>query len=156
MAVAGALFVGGGLSGCGQETSAASAPDDQAEILEATVETDQYAAPDLPPIGPSVGDLHVYSGWLLKDSRRVGEGGGSCQITHVDGDKITMQCLFTAELEQGSLTMQSLWVTGANPLDMAITGGTGAYRDAQGTARVWDIATPNERMRAEITHRTRK
>ncbi|MFD1046346.1 hypothetical protein ACFQ1S_12670, partial [Kibdelosporangium lantanae] len=70
----------------------------------------------------------------------------------VDGAKITTQCLLTARLDQGSLTMQSLWVTGESPLDMAITGGTGAYRDAQGTVRVWDIATPNERMRAEITH----
>jgi hypothetical protein len=88
----------------------------------------------------------------LKDGREVGRGGGSCQITHIDGEKITSHCLITMELEQGSLTVQSLWVNGTSPLDMAITGGTGAYRDARGSVRFWDIATTNERMRAEITH----
>ena len=34
---------------------------------------------------------------------------------------------------------------------MAITGGTGAYKGASGTAYYWDIATPDERIRAEIT-----
>ncbi len=148
-----ALLVGGGLSACGQVTGAASASSDRTEILELAVQNDQYAAPDLPPAGPSVGDMYVYSGWLLKDGRRVGQGGGSCQTIQVDGAEITTQCVLTAKLEQGSLTMQSLWVTGDSPLDMAITGGTDAYRDAQGTVRVWDIGTPKERMHAEITHR---
>ncbi|WP_020660777.1 allene oxide cyclase barrel-like domain-containing protein [Amycolatopsis benzoatilytica] len=151
LAAVGALLVAGGLDAYGAETGAAN-PGAHPEILELAVETDQYAAPDLPPAGPSVGDLHVYSGSLLKDGRRVGQGGGSCQIIRIDGASSTMQCLLTARLERGSLTMQSLWVVGENPLDMAVTGGTGAYRDAQGTVQVWDIATPNERMRAEITH----
>jgi hypothetical protein len=60
--------------------------------------------------------------------------------------------VITMELERGSLTVQALWVYGTSPLDMAITGGTGAYRNAQGSVRFWDIATPNERMRAEIIH----
>lgn len=156
MAAIGALLVGGGLSACGEDTSATSTPDDRIEILELTVENDQYAAPDLDPAGASVGDLQVYSGWMMKDGRRVGQGGGSCQSVHVDGARITMQCVITAKLEQGSLTMQSLWVAGESPLDMAITGGTGAYHNAQGTARFWDIATPNERIQAEIIHRTRE
>ncbi|WP_089511520.1 hypothetical protein [Streptomyces sp. NBS 14/10] len=155
VAAAGALLVGGGLRAYGAEVGSASPPE-HPEILELAVENDQYAAPDLPPAGNSVGDLYVYSGWLLKGGRRVGQGGGSCQVIQVDGAKITTQCLLTARLEQGSLTMQSLWVTGESPLDMAITGGTGAYHDAQGTVRVWDIATPKERMRAEITHPARQ
>ncbi|MFI9012067.1 hypothetical protein ACIGNX_32990 [Actinosynnema sp. NPDC053489] len=151
MTVVGSLLVGGGLSARGEGAGSASRPD-RTEVLELAVENDQYAAPDLPPAGPSVGDLHVYSGWLVQDGRRVGQGGGSCQVVQVDGARITTQCLLTVRLERGSLTMQSLWVTGENPLDMAITGGTDAYRDAHGTVRVWDIATPDERMRAEITH----
>ncbi|MGW3963968.1 allene oxide cyclase barrel-like domain-containing protein [Amycolatopsis sp. NPDC005003] len=151
VAAAGSLLAGGGLSARAAETGPANRPG-QPEILELAVENDQYAAPDLPPAGTSVGDLYVYSGWLLKDGHRVGQGGGSCQVVQVDGAKVTAQCVLTGRLEQGSLTMQALWATGESPLDMAITGGTGAYRDAQGTVRVWDIATPNERMRAEITH----
>jgi hypothetical protein len=122
----------------------------QVEVLELGVATEQYATADLGPAGSTVGDMYVYSGSGMKDGREVVHGGGSCQIIHVDGEKITTQCLITMELEGGSLSLQSLWVTGASPLDMAITGGTGGYRNARGSVRFWDIATPNERMRAEI------
>lgn len=94
--------------------------------------------------------MDVYSGNAIKDGHKVGQGGGSCQTIHVDGDKVTMQCLITMELGQGSITMQSIWTRGTSPLDMAISGGTGEYRTARGTVRFWDIATPNERVRAEI------
>ncbi|MDT0319998.1 allene oxide cyclase barrel-like domain-containing protein [Streptomyces millisiae] len=120
------------------------------EILELEVQNDQYVVSDLGQSGPSVGDMHVYSGTAIKDGRSVGRGGGSCQVIHVVGEDLTMQCLITIELEGGSLTMQSLWSAGTSSLDMAITGGTGVYGNVGGTARYWDIATPNERLRAEI------
>ncbi|MEU6881470.1 hypothetical protein [Streptomyces sp. NPDC046712] len=120
------------------------------EVLELKVQNDQYTAADLGPAGPSLGDMDVYSGTAIKDGHNVGRGGGSCQVIHVKGEELTSQCLITMEVEQGSLTMQSLWTKGAASLDMAITGGTGAYRNARGIARFWDIATPNERVRLEI------
>jgi hypothetical protein len=150
-------LIAAALGGCGTDRSeaenqAANPPEAQVEVLEAKAVTDQYAAPDLDPAGPSLGDMYVYSGKAMKDGREVGHGGGSCQFTHVDGEKITTQCVITMELERGSLTVQALWVYGTSPLDMAITGGTGDYRNARGSVRFWDIATPNERMRAEIIH----
>ncbi|MEV4436593.1 hypothetical protein [Streptomyces sp. NPDC049585] len=122
------------------------------EVLDIKIQNDQYAAHDVGPAGPSLGDMDVYSGGIVRDGRTVGRGGGTCQVVHVDGAKLTKQCLLTIELEGGSLTMQSLGVSGTKTLDMAITGGTGIYRDARGSARYWDIATPNERLRAEILH----
>jgi hypothetical protein len=141
------------VGGCGadpDETETQSG--DQVEVLELKVENDQYAALDLDRAEVSLGDMDVYSGNAIRDGRKVGHGGGSCQVIHVDGENITMQCLITMKLEHGSVTMQSLWVRGESPLDMAITGGTGTYRDARGTVRFWDIATPSERVRAEIIH----
>lgn len=139
------------IGGCNAGTGETDTPEgDQVEVLELKVENDQYAALDLNRTGVSVGDMDVYSGNAISDGRKVGRGGGSCQVIHVDGASITMQCLITMQLAQGSVTMQSLWVRGASPLDMAITGGTGAYRNARGTVRFWDIATPSERARAEI------
>ncbi|GAB7180570.1 hypothetical protein ATKI12_0401 [Kitasatospora sp. Ki12] len=121
------------------------------EVLELKVQNDQYEVLDLGAAGPSLGDLDVYSGYSVKDGRNVGRGGGSCQVVQVHGAEITKQCLITMEVEGGSLTMQALWTTGASdPLDMAVTGGTGAYAAARGTVRFWDIGTPNERARAEI------
>ncbi|WP_436943850.1 allene oxide cyclase barrel-like domain-containing protein [Streptomyces sp. SudanB25_2051] len=121
------------------------------EILELKVQNDQYTAADLGPAGPSLGDMDVYSGTAVKDGRSVGRGGGSCQVVHMKGDEVTSQCVITMEVAEGSVTMQSLWTKGAPTLDMAVTGGTGAYRNARGIARFWDIATPNERARLEIT-----
>jgi hypothetical protein len=145
------------IGGCGADRSeaenqAANPPAAQVEVLEGKAVTDQLATPDLDPAGPSLGDMYVYSGNVTNDGREVGHGGGSCQVTHIEGEKITTQCVITMELERGSLTVQALWVYGASPLDMAITGGTGAYHNARGSVRFWDIATPNERMRAEIIH----
>lgn len=139
------------VGGCGVDPDVTETlAGDQVEVLDLKVENDQYAALDLNQAGVSVGDMDVYSGNAMKDGRKVGRGGGSCQVTHLDGEKVTMQCVITMELEHGSVTMQSFWTRGASPLDMAVTGGTGVYRNARGTVRFWDIATPNERARAEI------
>ncbi|WP_228001080.1 allene oxide cyclase barrel-like domain-containing protein [Nocardia australiensis] len=150
-AVIGALAIGGGLSACGADSSEAAGPKQRVEIIEAAALTDQLAAPDLDKPGASIGDLTVFSGGIRQDGREIGHGGGACQNIHIEGNEITMQCVLTAQLERGSLTMQAVWVQGASPLDMAITGGTGAYRGATGTARFWEIGTPDERMRAEVT-----
>ncbi|MCX4538705.1 dirigent protein (plasmid) [Streptomyces sp. NBC_00841] len=122
----------------------------QVEVLELKVQNDQNAYTDLDPKGSSLGDTYVYSGTAIKDGRSVGRGGGSCQVIHINGEALTTQCLITMELKRGSLTMQSLWVSGTSQLDMAITGGTGDFSNARGTVRYWDIATPKERVRAEI------
>ncbi|MFD4764499.1 hypothetical protein ACFWOJ_38570 [Streptomyces sp. NPDC058439] len=124
----------------------------QVEVLELEVRNDQYADTDLNPKGPSLGDAYVYSGAAMRDGRSVGRGGGSCQVIRIKGEELTTQCLITIELKRGSLTMQSLWVSGTNSLEMAITGGTGDFSNARGTAHYWDIATPKERVRAEILH----
>ncbi|WP_407547515.1 hypothetical protein QOM21_00650 [Streptomyces sp. Pv4-95] len=122
----------------------------QVEVLELKIRNEQHAATDLGPEGPSLSDMSVYSGAAIQDGRRVGRGGGSCQVIHVGADELTTQCLITIELERGSLTMQSLSRSGVISLDMAITGGTGDFSKARGTARYWDIATPKERLRVEI------
>jgi hypothetical protein len=144
-----AVAVGGCSAGAAEPPSR---PGEQVEVLELEVDNDQYAAVDLGATGISLGDMDVFSGNAIKDGRAVGRGGGTCQITHIDGAEIARQCMLTMELEHGSVTMQSLWVGGASPLDMAVTGGTGTYRNARGTVRFWDIATPSERARAEIVY----
>ncbi|MDX2296686.1 MULTISPECIES: allene oxide cyclase barrel-like domain-containing protein [Streptomyces] len=133
-----------GVEGAGAETPK------KPEIIEVAVRNDQYTAVDLGPAGPSLGDMDVYSGTAVEDGRSIGRGGGQCQVIHLDGEKTTSQCLITMEVEQGSLTLQSVWTKGTASLDMAITGGTGVYRNARGIARFWDIATPDERVRLEI------
>ncbi|VFB01795.1 allene oxide cyclase barrel-like domain-containing protein [Nocardia cyriacigeorgica] len=144
-------LIAAAVGGCSTSDDDTETPaTEQVEVIELKVQNTQYEALDLGPAGPSLGDMDVYSGNAIQDGRRVGQGGGSCQTLHIDGDRVLMQCVITMELERGSVTMQSTWTRGASPLDMAITGGTGEYRNARGTVRFWDIATPNERVRAEV------
>ncbi|MEU7530579.1 hypothetical protein AB0A74_32960 [Saccharothrix sp. NPDC042600] len=140
-------------AGCGVAQGVPEAPArERVEVLELGVRNDQYQALDFGAPGVSLGDMDVYSGQAVKDGREVGYGGGSCQVISVAGEEVTMQCVITMDLENGSVTMRSQWTRGASPLDMAITGGTGTYRKARGTVRFWDIGTPDERARAEIIH----
>ncbi|MCP2296960.1 hypothetical protein SAMN04244553_1149 [Nocardia amikacinitolerans] len=149
-AAIGALLVGGGLSACGADSDETAGLKQRVEIIEAAALTEQLTVTDLDKPGASLGDMTVYSGSIQQDGREIGHGGGACQNVHIEGDAITMQCVLTAQLERGSLTMQAVWVQDASPLDMAITGGTGEYGGATGTARFWEIGTPQERMRAEV------
>ncbi|BCM72004.1 MULTISPECIES: allene oxide cyclase barrel-like domain-containing protein [Streptomyces] len=128
----------------------AAAPKKRVEVLELKVENLQYESVDVGAAGPSQGDMNAFSGTTSRDGRIVGLGGGTCEVVRIEGDKQTSQCVITARLEKGSLTMQALWERGAPELEMAITGGTGVYKGASGTASYWDIATPDERIRAEI------
>ncbi|MGW2231856.1 allene oxide cyclase barrel-like domain-containing protein [Streptomyces formicae] len=125
---------------------------DRAEVIELQIKDLEYQAIDVGPTGPGPGDMSVFCGTAVENGRTVGRGAGTSQIVSVDGERHTSQAVITIELERGSLTMQSLQASDARSLDMAITGGTGAFKDARGTARYWDIATPRERMRAEILH----
>ncbi|NKX85886.1 allene oxide cyclase barrel-like domain-containing protein [Nocardia coubleae] len=143
-------LIGAVAGGCGTAETETADPPGQVEVLELRVQNIRYEAIDLGPAGPSLGDMDVYSGDAIQDGRAVGHGGGTCQTLRIDGGNATMQCSITMELGNGSITMQSLWRRGTSPLDMAISGGTGDYREARGTVRFWDIATPNERARAEI------
>ncbi|MFE6779708.1 hypothetical protein [Streptomyces sp. NPDC057702] len=136
---------------CTLGTADAHTPEKkQAEIVDLHFNNEQYADNDLAPTGPSLGDMNSYSGTLVEKGKNVGRGGGTCQAVHVDGEKVTMQCLVTLELDRGSLTMQSLADKGANSVEMAITGGTGVYDNARGTVRYWDIGTSYETLRATI------
>ncbi|MET8507704.1 hypothetical protein ABZV60_24080 [Streptomyces sp. NPDC004787] len=128
----------------------ATAPAKHVEILELKVGNLQYDGVDLGPAGPSLGDVSVFSGTTSKDGRVIGLGGGTCEVVRIEGARQTSQCVITARLEGGTLTMQALREGASPDLAMALTGGTGAYAGASGTAFYEDIATPDERIRVEL------
>ncbi|KUF16828.1 allene oxide cyclase barrel-like domain-containing protein [Streptomyces silvensis] len=146
-AVVGVLAVGSAAA----DTSDTSAKD-RTEVIELQMRDLEQKALDLGPKGPSLGDMSIFCATVVENGRTVGRGAGTAQVVYLDGGRRTSQAVITIELERGSLTMQALQPSDARSLDMAITGGTGAFRDARGTAHYWDIATPKERMRAEILH----
>ena len=102
--------------------------------------------------GPSVGDRLIFSAGIFDtDGQRVGRDGADCLIVRIDpteppARQQIVQCTISVQLPDGQITVQGLAQGTENYF--AITGGTGAYREARGEVLARDI-TPL--VEAEIT-----
>ena len=97
---------------------------------------------DLGDPGPSLGDEIVFSEVLRERGREVGMSGGVCVVTEAVApySTLTYHCVATLSLRRGQITLQGLvefqGEDDMTPFTLAITGGTGAYRGADGEARI--------------------
>ncbi|TRV76677.1 hypothetical protein FKN01_18015 [Streptomyces sp. 130] len=119
-------------------------------VIDLAIGNDGVNQTDVGAPGLSVGDEFVYADTLYRDGRRVGEDGSSCQVTRVEGERITTSCVLSVLLPEGQITAQSLWTKGTDTVRMAVTGGTGAYRGASGELTCNDIQTPRETYHIEL------
>lgn len=107
---------------------------------------DQSESLDLGTPGPSLGDELVFSEVLRQHGREVGTSGVVCTVTAVEVpyEVLTYHCVGTLSLRRGQITLQALIeVQGEDdmgPFDIAITGGTGAYRGAGGDATYRELS----------------
>ena len=114
---------------------------------------------DLGGTGPSVGDRFSVFGDIYQDGERVGAGGYECvTLLFTPGpdpasepEALTDQCTASLSLADGQITAQGLVDrTGAVPVTIAITGGTGAYRTAHGEL---ETSGPSEARNEPLTPR---
>ncbi len=118
----------------------ASAHSGGNRALRLVATRDQVESLDLGTPGPSLGDELVFSEVLREHGRQVGTSGVVCTVTAVEVpyEVQTYHCVGTLSLRKGQITLQALIeVQGADdmgPWDIAITGGTGAFRGAGGQA----------------------
>lgn len=102
--------------------------------------------------GPSIGDRLVFSNPIFDtDGQRIGRDGADCLIVRIDpteppARQQVVQCTISVQLADGQITVQGLAQGTENYF--AVTGGTGAYREARGEVLARDI-TPL--VEAEIT-----
>jgi hypothetical protein len=102
--------------------------------------------------GPSIGDRLIFSSAIFDtDGQRIGRDGADCLIVRIDPSEPParqqiVQCTISVQLPDGQLTVQGLAQGTENYF--AITGGTGAYRQARGEVFARDIVPLQE---AEIT-----
>ena len=66
-----------------------------------------------------------------QDKKQVGEDNGQCIRTVVKGKK-EWECFWTVFLAQGQITVEGPYYDDGTDTTLAITGGTGAYMEAQG------------------------
>jgi hypothetical protein len=102
---------------------------DREFTLRFHVETSPFSYTDLGEPGPSAADVIVFHDTLFRGGREVGHEVGSCTLVESSG---LSNCTAVATLDgQGTITYA---FENAPPPEkvLAITGGTGRFRTAQG------------------------
>jgi hypothetical protein len=92
---------------------------------------------DADPSGPSLGDEYVFTSDLTRHGQSVGHTGVVCTMTSVVREE--SQCLGTAYLRWGQITVQGLIAGEPDEFELAVTGGTGAFEGAGGTLVVTEL-----------------
>jgi Dirigent-like protein len=138
---AAALLVVGGGAGTAMSDSGA---DGRATTIHLVGHETDAGQIDLGEAGGSVGDEAVFHGALrdATDSRQVGHFEGVLTAVTPDAESLCEARVVLA-LPQGQIAVQGELDFGADePFVHAITGGTGAYRNARGEFSFRHTATP--------------
>ncbi|MGH3369983.1 MAG: allene oxide cyclase barrel-like domain-containing protein, partial [Nocardioidaceae bacterium] len=91
---------------------------------------------DLGAAGFSQGDQTVFSDDLRRGGEKIGTDAGVCTVARVAGADTELTCIATFRLPRGTITTQAMFAVAQLPrVDLAITGGTGAYSGASGHGR---------------------
>jgi hypothetical protein len=95
---------------------------------------DNPPAQSAPGPGLSPGDMFVQTQKLTVGGRKIGRSDIVCVAT----DRPLVKCSVTEQLPQGSVEVGGT-IPQSNSFTLAITGGTGAYRNARGTMTVTSV-----------------
>jgi hypothetical protein len=156
---AGSLAVGGVT--VASADSGGSSPDHGGQTIRLSTTTEKSATLDLDGNKAfSLGDQQVF--WdevFARDGgERMGLDGGVCTIVRVtDADKGagTAQCVVTLSLPDGQITTQGLVDVNGDelppPFDIAIAGGTGAYKDARGQVTVEELSNTKANVTVHLS-----
>ena len=111
---------------------------------------------DVGPSGLSLGDYFVATENLFRQGKKVGTDHAVCTLTRLEPPtgtpkRFAAQCLATLVLPEGQITLQgvrtgSLSAQQPPRFTLAITGGTGTYKTAQGQVRIVDINATDSRL----------
>ena len=106
---------------------ASTAPGQTIHVIE-HANTDDTA--DIGDPGDSAGDVLTFHNPVFNaaDSKKVGRDSGYCIRIRAPG---SYECNWTTFLDDGHIVVEGPFFDGRNSV-LAITGGTGAYKDARG------------------------
>jgi hypothetical protein len=118
----------------------------QTFTLNAVQTADKFL--DFGETGPTSGDQITFATAVSRDGRPEGVAGGSCTVTTIDpSNTFTASCQATARLRGGMITTQALVTFREGlqpPFTLAITGGSGQYRGADGEVEVRQTSETTE------------
>ena len=113
--------------------------DETVRVLSVNTEEDFV---DVGKAGDSLGDAFIFTSALTRHGKAVGHTGVVCTLTSVDRGEV--QCVGTARLPGGQITIQGLLAGEPEVFSFAITGGTGHYEGADGTLVVKELSDTQE------------
>ncbi len=129
--------------------------DDDVEVIRVTEIIVQEAEIDLGEPGESLGDQFVTSSDFFRAGEKVGVDGVVCTLVQLEPMvSATAQCVATAEFPKGQITVQGLLTfseeTEGEPFLLAITGGTGKYKEAHGELKVVEVSETESQLTFKI------
>ena len=157
-ALAASILALGGVT-LASANSSGSSDDNGAREIKLFALTVQIDFPDLGANGFSLGDEQVFSDDLYDKSggTKLGFDGGVCTIVRVADVKRasgSAQCVVTLSLAEGQITVQGLVTFVGNetppPFDLAITGGTGAFKNARGSVTVEETSDTEANLTVDV------
>jgi hypothetical protein len=130
-------------------STSSSGDEDGVEVIRVTAIDFQDTFLDLGEPGDSLGDQSVFSQDLFRQGEKVGSAGVVCTLVRLEPRvSATAQCVGTAKLPRGQITVQGLltFTDGPATFRVAITGGTGRFRTAHGVAIVEEVSETRDRI----------
>ena len=97
----------------------------------------------------ALGDEIVFHDQLFTGGKRVGDDLGSCVIAAVTPELLA-NCTLVIRLPGGNLTGQFVAIPGPTPREVALTGGTGSYRNAGGEGTLVEFGNGKGRMTLHV------
>ncbi len=120
-------------------TTPAAADNLNTDRFSVTLRSASEHFEDVGKKGPSIGDYIVFRDRLFHQGNKVGRDNGRCDVTRAGPERFALACTVTVFLNgRGQIALQGLVAfrrgsMGGDPT-LAITGGTGWYNHASGTA----------------------
>lgn len=99
----------------------------------------------------ALGDANVFYDQLFMDGERVGDEVGSCVIAALSPE-IVANCGLVVRLADGEITGQFATSPGPDPKPIAVTGGTGVYRNIAGEGTLVEFGDETGTLTLEILY----
>ena len=97
----------------------------------------------------ALGDELVFHDQLFTNGKQVGDDVGSCVIAALT-PQLLANCSLVIRLPDGNLAGQFVAIQGPEPKQIALTGGTGSYRNAGGEGTLVEFGNGNGRLTLQV------
>jgi hypothetical protein len=97
----------------------------------------------------ALGDEIVFHDQLFANGKQVGDTVGSCVVAAVTPEALA-NCSAVFRLQGGNIAVQFVAVQGPTPRDVAVTGGTGTYRNVGGDGTLVEFGNGKGRLTLHV------